>query len=70
MTGQVISDLKSFLTVLFTAISEFYRVVLSREEIDEIKENLIESATNLLLQGRTYQIALSFFKLETHDFCK
>jgi hypothetical protein len=66
----VVSDMKMLIEILLGALIAFYKVVLSTKEIDEMKEDLIENTTNLLLAGETYKIVFSFFRIENNEYEK
>lgn len=62
--------MKMLIEILLGALIAFYKVVLSTKEIDEMKEDLIENTTNLLLAGETYKIVFSFFRIENNEYEK
>lgn len=64
LTPQVIGDVKKYIGILLGTLMEFYWVVLSQEDLKDMKEDLIESTTNMYLTGVTYRIVFSFFRLE------
>ena len=53
ITNQVIDDITIYIQILYTALIEFYRTVLTTAEIYEMKESLYESTTTLILKGDT-----------------
>ena len=67
MSEKVIGDLKEFLRIMLGTIIRFYSPVLRFEELNEMKEDLIETTTSLLVNGKVYLIVFSFCQLETLD---
>jgi len=65
--NQVISDIKVFISQILSAVIEFYSVLVQREKLENIQEELMESIINLTLRGKMHQVVFSFFKLEAED---
>ena len=67
MSEKVIGDLKEFLRIMLGTIIRFYTPVVKFEELNEMKEDLIETTTSLIVNGKVYHIVFSFCQLETLD---
>ena len=64
LTNQVLSDVKSFIKILLSTVISFYNPVLREDELSEMKEDLVETITNLVLTKDVYKIMFSFFRIE------
>ena len=60
MSEKVIGDLKEFLRIMLGTIIRFYTPVIKFEELSEMKEDLIETTTSLIVNGKVYHIVFSF----------
>lgn len=67
LTDQVVGDAKQFLKLLLKATRQFYFPVLRHSEMNELKEDFVESVTNVVLSKEVYKIVFSFFRLEFTD---
>ena len=67
MSEKVIGDIKEFLRIMLGTIIRFYSPVIRFEELNEMKEDLIETTTSLIVNGKVYLIVFSFCQLETLD---
>lgn len=64
ITNQVVGDIKIFIKVLLSAVISFYEPVIKQNELNLMKEDLVETITNLVLSNDVYKIMFSFFRLE------
>mmetsp|Transcript_30239 Transcript_30239/g.29733 ORF Transcript_30239/g.29733 Transcript_30239/m.29733 type:complete len:123 (+) Transcript_30239:869-1237(+) len=67
LTDQVVGDAKQFIKLLLKATRQFYLPVLRHSEVNELKEDFMESVTNMVLSKEVYKIVFSFFRLEFTD---
>ncbi len=67
LTDQVVGDAKQFINLLLKATKKFYFPVLRASEMREMKEDFVESVTNLVLSKEVDKIVFSFFRLEFSD---
>lgn len=64
ITNQVVIDIKTFIKIVYSAVNDFYEPVLEREECRTMREDIVESVTNLILSKDVYKIMFSFFRVE------
>ena len=67
LSNQVVGDIKIFVSVVMGMVQEFYKVVMEEERLQQLREDLTELATTKILNGDTYKIVISFFKVETTE---
>jgi hypothetical protein len=64
LTNQVVSDVKTFINILLSAVIQFYEPVIKPSEMNMMKEDIVESVTSLILSKDVYKIMFSFFRVE------
>jgi hypothetical protein len=67
LTDQIVGDVKTFISLLLKLAKDFYTPVVKEIEIVEMREDLVESITNIVLSREVYKIVFSFFRLEFSD---
>lgn len=67
LTDQVVGDVKQFINLLLKATKSLYLPVLRGGEMREMKEDFVESVTNIILSKEVYKIVFSFFRLEFEE---
>jgi len=65
--NEVISDIKVFIRQIYAALFDFYEVMVPREKLQWIQEDIMESIINLTLRGKMHKVVFSFFKLEYEE---
>lgn len=64
LTRQIVGDIKIFIKILLASVISFYLPVVKKLEINEMKEDIVETITNIVLSKDVYKITFSFFRLE------
>lgn len=64
LTEQVVGDAKEFIKIMVKTVIDFYSPVIRQQEILDMKEDIIETVTNIILSKDVYKIVFSFFRLE------
>ena len=62
-----IAEVKIFLNSIYSALVKFYKPVLRIEVLDEMKEDLIECLTSMVVRGRLSSLLLGFSRVLTKD---
>lgn len=64
LTQQIVGDIKIFIKIMLTMTCQFYMPVIKETEMEDMKEDLVECITNVILSKDVYKIVFSFFRLE------
>lgn len=64
LTNQVVGDAKAFIKILLSAVINYYEAVILPQELSDMKEDIVEAVTNLVLSGDVYKIMFAFFRVE------
>lgn len=64
LTQQVVGDIKIFIKIIISMTCNYYLPVIMESELQDMKEDLVETVTNLILSKEVYRIVFSFFRLE------
>lgn len=64
LTQQVVGDIKIFIQIIISMTNDYYLPVIKEFELQDMREDLIETITNLILSKEVYRIVFSFFRLE------
>ena len=65
LQGKAIEDIKLFLRITLATLIRFYNASVPFDTLNEMKEDLVQSVTNRILNKNVYRITYSFFRLET-----
>lgn len=64
LTRQIVGDIKLFIKIMLSMVLSYYEPVIKRFEFEAMKEDIIETITNIILANDVYRITFSFFRLE------
>ena len=64
LTQQIVGDIKTFIKVIMNMVFEYYSPVIKATELEDMREDIVESVTNIILSKDVYKIVFSFFRLE------
>ena len=64
LTRQVVGDIKIFIKIMLSMVNQYYQPVIKKSEFEIMKEDIIETLTNIIITKDVYKIVFSFFRLE------
>lgn len=64
LTNQIVGDVKMFISLMLKMTCDYYMPVVKPSEMDEMKEDLVETITNIILSKEVYKVVFTFFRLE------